>query len=374
MREGRLVAYVVPELAGGADRVADWKELHELLYASATDEGGTLDDPFAGWNSTYDGTPIPRTDMRVWRDTTVDRIRALAPQRILEIGVGSGLLLTELAPELHALPRFRPLRAGGGRAAARVAADPALAGKVVLDTRPAHEVGDIDGSFDTIVVNSVIQYFPSAEYLLDVLRAAARLLAPGGTLFVGDVRHAGLLRTFRAGVLAARSESPTRRDLDAAVAWEGELLCAPELFTGIDGLGSVEVLLKRGTAHDELTRYRYDVVLRAAAPAAVVEPVEHAWPVDLGALLADGPDAVRVTGIPNARLTADLSAQAELDGEPEPEPGEDPEELARTAEAAGYAVTPTWSVAGALQESHFHATESGVKVAFDWRRPGPWTC
>lgn len=38
------------------------------------------------------------TDMHEWRDTTVARIRALEPRRLLEIGAGTGLLLRDLAP------------------------------------------------------------------------------------------------------------------------------------------------------------------------------------------------------------------------------------------------------------------------------------
>ena len=65
---------------------------------------------------------------------------------------------------------------------------------VELLHRPATELQDMEaGSFDTVVVNSVVQYFPDIEYLLAVLQEAVRLLGPGGKIFLGDVRHLGLL-------------------------------------------------------------------------------------------------------------------------------------------------------------------------------------
>ena len=95
------------------------------------------------------------------------------PRRVLEIGVGSGLLLSELAPAASTTgaptcPR-RPSRPCGGRL------DPAWADRVRAATRtlPTSSPGCPAG-FDTIVINSVAQYFPSAEYLRDVLRRGAR--------------------------------------------------------------------------------------------------------------------------------------------------------------------------------------------------------
>lgn len=54
----RLTAYVVPALVGaGQEQVDEWRELHEILYAATEDDTELYDDGFAGWNSTYDGTP-----------------------------------------------------------------------------------------------------------------------------------------------------------------------------------------------------------------------------------------------------------------------------------------------------------------------------
>jgi len=45
-----------------------------------------------------------------------------------------------------------------------------------------------------------LQYFPSLDYLLCVLEGAVRAVAPGGFIFIGDVRSLPLLSAFHASV------------------------------------------------------------------------------------------------------------------------------------------------------------------------------
>ncbi|OQR64135.1 non-ribosomal peptide synthetase [Streptomyces maremycinicus] len=360
--ERRLAAYVVPSLDAGPEAdadagVADWKDLHELLYSAAGSEG--FEENFAGWNSMYDGLPIPLADMREWREATLDRIRALRPRRVLEIGVGSGLLLSRLAPDCEAYVGTDLSEEAVGALEAQVSATPGLADRVTLLARPAHNLGGLpEGHFDTIVVNSVVQYFPGGDYLTGVLRAAAALLAPGGALFVGDVRNLRLLRTLSAAVESGRvrdegdagetDKEALRAAVDRALAWEGELLVDPDYFTTLDGL-TADVRIKRGTHHNELTRYRYDVVLRPGTDAPAEMP-ESPWTAlgslhALELLLVGHPDRLRITGIPNARLAGDLAALDALGDSSRPAGatyGVDPESLHESAARHGYEAVLTW--------------------------------
>ncbi|MBK3569828.1 amino acid adenylation domain-containing protein, partial [Streptomyces sp. MBT62] len=356
--ERRLAAYVVPSLDAEAtpdEGVADWKDLHELLYSAAGSDG--FEENFAGWNSMYDGLPIPLADMREWREATLDRIRALRPRRILEIGVGSGLLLSRLAPDCAEYWGTDLSEEAVRALDAQVSAIPELADRVTLLARPAHDLTGLpEGHFDTIVVNSVIQYFPGGDYLTDVLRNAAELLAPGGAVFVGDVRNLRLLRTLSAAVESgrARDEDDTDKEalraaVDRAVAWEGELLVDPDYFTTLDGL-TADIRVKRGTHHNELTRYRYDVILHTR-PHAPEETPDSPWPAlgsaqALDALLAARPPRSRVTGIPNSRLADDLAALDALADSSRPAAGPygvDPETLYEIAARHGYELALTWN-------------------------------
>src|SRR5207249_5447861 len=83
----RLVAYVVPRTAdAGAvgsqgewerGQVAQWQNLYEDTYGASV---RSSEDPafnLAGWNSSYTGQPIAPDEMRVWVESTCDRILAL---------------------------------------------------------------------------------------------------------------------------------------------------------------------------------------------------------------------------------------------------------------------------------------------------------
>ncbi|WP_176732390.1 MULTISPECIES: non-ribosomal peptide synthetase, partial [unclassified Streptomyces] len=380
--ERRLAAYIVPSLdsepGDEAAQVEEWKELHELFYSAAGSEGrgegASVRENFAGWNSMYDGTPIPVEEMREWRDATIDRIREPGtPRRVLEIGVGSGLILSCLAPDCEAYWGTDVSQEAVRALRAQVDAVPGLASRVELSARPAHDTDGLpEGFFDTVVINSVAQYFPSADYLSDVLRKVAALLAPGGRVFVGDLRNLRLLRTLRAAVESRRPATPDDPDkaalraaVERSVSWEGELLLDPDYFTDLPGLPDFEadVLVKRATHQNELSRYRYDVVLRAreTVPVGPVRP----GPVRSGASAADGsevrwsaldglaaldellrtrPVRLRVTGVPNGRLAEDLSALRALEDSSTPAPdGIDPEAFHTLAGRHGYRCAVTWN-------------------------------
>ncbi|WP_159056341.1 non-ribosomal peptide synthetase, partial [Streptomyces sp. DSM 15324] len=364
--EAQLVAYVVPGNAerdrqAEADQVGEWLEVHDSLYGSERDE--VLGEDFTGWVSSYDGQPVAGHAMREWRERTVERIQELNPTRILEIGVGTGLLLARLAPdaEEYVATDFSPTVVDALRR--RVAADPALAGRVRLLTRAAHELAGLpEGHFDTVVINSVVQYFPNADYLAEVLDTALRLLAPGGSVFVGDVRNLRLLDAFAAGVQAGRTGTHDLSALRDAVAQmtrlENELLIDPYYFTALRAqlpeLGEVSVRLKRGRHDTELSRFRYDVVLRkrdgnpkpalaaetldwttAAGPAGVVERLESTRPA-----------ALVVTDVPNPRVTADVAlADALRSGEmaPAAEARTTVDDWYELGERLSYRVAVTWS-------------------------------
>ncbi|ARZ71658.1 putative nonribosomal peptide synthetase [Streptomyces albireticuli] len=378
----RLVAYVVPATgAGAADGglVDEWRDIHDQVYAASGP--APWGEDFRGWDSTYDGEPIPVEQMREWRDATVARIAELRPRRVLEIGVGAGLLLSRLAGhcETYWGTDFSP--AAVARLTAHVAADPELAGKTELRCRPADDVDGLPADFfDTIVINSVAQYFPDAGYLSEVLGKCLGLLAPGGALYVGDVRNLRTRRALQAGVAGHRpaDDASGRADaLDLAVDAEPELLVAPEFFTALaaadDRVTGVDIRLKRGLHHNELTRHRYEAVLRktsgTAGPAAETVPLpvdgleELPWErlatggsgadgvAALAARLATGGTGLRITGVPNGRVLAEFSALAALGrpgdvpATPVQGPGADPEALCRLGEALGLRPVATWSPA-----------------------------
>ncbi|WP_302216612.1 non-ribosomal peptide synthase/polyketide synthase [Streptomyces sp. JUS-F4] len=360
--DARLVAYVVPEAPGDEgqkDRqVRDWREIYESVYSDGSE--AEFGEDFTGWNSSYSGEPIPLGEMREWRDAAVARVREFGPRRLLEIGVGSGLLLARLAAECEQYWATDFSANVIGRLERQVA-DAGLADRVWLRCQAAEDTEGLpDGYFDTIVLNSVVQYFPTGDYLARVLDAVLRLLAPGGRIVLGDIRNVRMARRFQVAIQALRfgADVDSAR-LDAAVERalraEPELLVAPEFFVDFarcdDRLGAVDVRLKRGGYHNELTRYRYEVVLHSAGAAAtsVAEVQELVWGRDVSDLadllpwLGGSGTGLRVTGIPNARLADERQGPVTERGAADTM---DPEEFAHWGEEHGNQVVLTGSPDG----------------------------
>lgn len=366
-----LVAFVSPrrEQAGASDTAAaDWVDRWQTLYEDTYGSARRPADPsfdLAGWNSSYTGEPIDAAGMGEWLDATVDRIRSLRPGRVLEIGCGTGLILSRVAPDcahyqgvdlseqvIDNLREVLDARPDGGE-------------RIGLRAGPAHRAVRPGETYDTVILNSVVQYFPSVDYLFEVLEQALSAMPDGGHVFLGDVRSLRLLEAFHASVVAHRTRPGTPDTvLSAQTAWrmeaENELCLDPRLFAGLPArwprVESVRVLLKRGTADHELNRYRYDVVVTVAGErttgAAPAQPEWRDWQgegMDLGALAVlldtERPDRLALRGVPNARLARDLRLLTRLSGAAPDAvaPGVDPEELCALIERHGYQVEPSWA-------------------------------
>lgn len=122
-----------------------------------------------------------------------------------------------------------------------------------------------------VVINSVIQYFPSINYLLEVIRSAINALSPeGGRIFIGDVRSFALLELFHASVQGEHSaahltNAQFRQRVQRQISHENELTVAPEFFVALrqhfPAIRHVETLPKRARASNEMACFRYDVIL-----------------------------------------------------------------------------------------------------------------
>ncbi|HZE15135.1 MAG TPA: class I SAM-dependent methyltransferase, partial [Mycobacterium sp.] len=306
-----------------AESVEEWQHLYDELYGAEVAMSGFGMD-FRGWNSSYTGEPIPLEEMLEWRSATVDRIMALRPRRVLEIGAGSGLVLSQIAPHCeHYVATDMSAVAIDNLARWLERLQIGWRDRVQLLTQPAHVIGALPrGYFDTIILNSVIQYFPNAGYLAEVIDNAMDLLAPGGALFIGDVRNHTLQGAFQTAVALARTAASDtaeiRQRVQRAVLGEPELLLAPEFFSTWaaehSSVAGLDIEVKRGVADNELTRYRYDVIVyKTPAPVrSLATAPTWAWTHCAGLrglrtrLLSQRPTTVRVTEIPRAGLITDV--------------------------------------------------------------------
>jgi amino acid adenylation domain-containing protein len=378
----RLVAYLVPNAidAGGAARgeldaehVAQWQMLYDDTYAASA----PLEDPtfnIVSWNSSYTGLPIPGQEMREWVDQTVDRILARAPKRVLEIGCGTGLLLWRVAPscDRYTATDFSKTVIRGLEA--QLAGGVRRLPQVELRHCAAHEFDGIEpAAYDAVVLNSVVQYFPGIDYLVGVLKSAITAVAPSGFILIGDVRSLPLLEAYHTSVQLHRAPDPTpvgelQQRVRRQVVQEEELVIDPGFFAALarqaPAISRVIVRLKRGVHHNELTRFRYDVLLEIGGDASAevngtaLDWRRHALSVErIRRTLVDiAPERFAISGVPNARHQIEARAVRWVLGTPRhqtvadlrtalagPIDVEDPETLVALGEELGYAVDVTWT-------------------------------
>jgi SAM-dependent methyltransferase len=368
-------------------RVSQWRRAFDHVYRRGLEDHAPS---FVGWTSNFSNKPIPEAHMTEWLQCTVERIRSLGGKRILEVGCGVGLLLEQLAPGADAYCGTDLSPAAIDRLRAFASRRPAFKHVELLE-REAVDFSELAlHSFDTVVINSVAQYFPSLDYLHEVLEQALRVVASGGRIFVGDVRDSSLLQPFHAAVQFAKtpktaSVGSLKRKL--AIERERELAVDPDFFrrmsSALSRVTGVDVLIKRGS-DTELTRYRYDVVLHVAQPPAATSRLKE---VDAGVMsnealleqLAQKPEtSVGIRRLCNSRVVRDLhfaEALSALDDDCTPsdiaehiavynDTARDPESYYRLAEETGRNVSVTCSrdLSGGFFDVTF-ATRGQVRVA-----------
>ncbi|CAC5339765.1 MULTISPECIES: non-ribosomal peptide synthetase [Planktothrix] len=395
----RLVAYLVPALQNEAlpeqlaqwqsEYISDWQSLYERTYSQGQDSLADLTFNITGWNSSYTRQPIPASEMREWVENTVSRILAFQPERGLEIGCGTGLLLSRVAK--HCLEYWATdysqvaIQYVEGVCRAVEGLEKV---KLVCQTADNFE-GIAQHQFDTVVLNSIIQYFPSVDYLLEVLEGAINVISERGQIFVGDVRSLPLLEPYHAAVqLAQASDSKTveqwQQQVRQSMAGEEELVIDPTFFLALKQhfpkIAWVEIQPKRGLAQNELTQFRYDVTLHLEPINNQPLPISKAtviswfnWQLDQLSLtqiqeqlLTQKPELLGVRGIPNQRVEQALKIWEWVENAPEVETVEPLKKLLKQQVDSGINPEQVWQFAESLgYTAHLSWWESSQDGSFD---------
>lgn len=391
-RGKQLVGYIVPDLQNEADKqdsgsewqneqVSQWQSIYEETYRETDAES----DPtfnIIGWNSSYTGLPIPEQEMAEWLHQSVDRVLRLEPKRVLEIACGTGLLLFKIAPHCEKYLGTDFSAAGLNYIREQLNAPNRKWPHVTLQQRMADDFDGISAhSFDVAIVHSVVQLFPSLDYFVRVLENLVNTIKPGGYIYVGDLISLRLTTAFHTSVQL--SQAPARISTEEllervkkARLQEEQLFIDPDFFHAIaQELGKItgiQTQLRRGRALNEMTQFRYDVILQVGEKASngALDQIDWQDWQEAGLTISqlrrilseDKPELLGFKNIPNARIKKEMKALELLNKESRPDTaGElrkqlgtvsddgfvDPEALWALGDDLPYDVSVNWSETGA---------------------------
>lgn len=343
-----------------------------------------LGHDFVGWTSMYDLQEIDKMDMEEWLQDTLRTIKdGYDPEHVLEIGTGTGMILFNLEENLQSYFGLEPVEHAVNFVKS-VAQAKSLTGKVTVQVGTANDVDAVRGIMapTMAIVNSVAQYFPSPDYLHDVIAKLLRL-GTAHHLYFGDIRSYALYRQFQVTMakyrLGARpSRMELRKCMEQIAQSEKELLVDPAFFTALqdrypDLIEHVEIIPKCMEATNELSCYRYAAVVHVKYPGKITRTIhqikDDAW-IDFVAEAMDGSallkrlcagsnaSTVAVSNIPHSKTFFERSVVELLDSEVDDNDGcldvfaasseygsrsLSAKDISIIAEQAGYCVEISWA-------------------------------
>ncbi|UJR87254.1 Hypothetical protein I5071_460 (plasmid) [Sandaracinus amylolyticus] len=229
-----------------------------------------------GWADSYERRRFSDAEMREYVENFCTKLDSLLTpsSRVLEIGCGQGLVLFEIAPRVAEYVATDLTPAIIERNLQRVARR-GLSGVTLLPLA-AREIDRVPGrgTYDVVIASSVVHYFPNTLYLEDVIDRAIDLLGTQGAVYIDDLLDLDLKESVEEELRRFKAEHP---DAAPKLDWDQDLFVGRAFWAEIarrrPEIVSVEATPKLGRIPNELTRFRYDVLLRvdksrAGAPRA----------------------------------------------------------------------------------------------------------
>ncbi|MCB0729106.1 MAG: AMP-binding protein, partial [Ignavibacteriae bacterium] len=326
--ENRIIGYYVPEPEYVKTKehelyqrqIAGWKELYDTEYSQTEDvEIEDVEFNIIGWNDSFTGGIIEPEEMRAWRDDVVDVILSEKPVNVLEIGSGTGLIYYELAEKVKKYIGTDFSRSSMDQIRKQIGKGFRNYCETDLRIVSAHEIEiSEEENIDTVILNSIVQYFPGEDYMDQVVGKGISVLKGNGRIIIGDVRDNRLLEYFKGRLHINRlnhsaSVKEFKWAIEQDVIKEEELCFDPEYFVKLKSLypeiTNIEIKWKQASYINELSLYRYTAVIHVGDDHGkeIIDPKWQDWKdlTDTKSVIEDiknGKRLIAVMNVPNPRL------------------------------------------------------------------------
>lgn len=298
-------------------QVTNWNMVFNDYYSINASNKNPPSFNTTGWISSYTNKPIPSHHMTEWVNTITNRILSYKPTRVFEIGFGTGMLISKIAPTCQIYDAID----NSQQAVDFVAQNLVSNKKYNLSHVNLCQASGLDfelnnsQDYDCIIINSVIQYFPSLEYLTKIIEKIIPHIK-NGIIVLGDIRSYPLMIEFYISLLLKKkikteSIPELKKFVSEYQEKEKELFIHPEFFYYLQNefskISAVNIFHKTGTYKNEMNLFRYDVVLKIGQNESFLIDNTISWNAnskvdDIFKILDKNKyDTVILTQIPNKR-------------------------------------------------------------------------
>lgn len=273
------------------EKIKSWKQLFDDLYQQPSEATAIKKDAYHGWTSSFTQEAIPKLTMLDWVEATVQNIKCQNPIHILEIGCGTGLLVEQLAPSSETYTALDFSQEALDFIRTNLLYNNKNFSHVTLHHGDANRLTNFRTNFyDAIILNSIVQYFPSETYLLETLKQCETLLSDNGFIYIGDIKNKSLKKTFHQGVQLHRQKHPITLDtfnanLERAIETDAEQYFDASLFDKLKEYlhrpHKINIRQKVCGFTSEMSSFRFDAMIYFGEPVIFEPNIKLKWAPNL---------------------------------------------------------------------------------------------
>ena len=237
----------------------DFKDVWNLVAQHTTQ---AIND--YGWSSSYTGEKLPLEEMNQFIENFMIKSKPYITKdsRVLEIGCGHGIVYSNIAPlvDYYLATDLSDVIIEKNRKLARLKG----LDNIEFEAMPASSIDKVkEADFDLIICSSVINFFPETLYLEYVIRSAINLLKDEGIIYLDDMLSLEKKPEFIESLKRHKKRHPND---PVKVNREGDLFICKAFFELLQhkcpDIVECEITEKLGEIKNEVTKYRFDVILK----------------------------------------------------------------------------------------------------------------
>ena len=241
------------------------KNIYDTIYLQAADyEHGTINN--CGWQSSFTGSVISVEELSETYQWIRNLIHESDLSDVLEVGCGTGSLLLDYIDKAEECTVMEISSEAISYVKNRLNKE--QLNKIIFRNESALNI-NAQKKHTCIIINSVIQYLPSVEILINLITKLITATKPNGSIIIGDVRSLELMDICFLEKIRRKNQEKKSLDPNLGAFYykcrDSEIVLSPKFFYALKNrfneISHVDISVKNGVHKNELNYFRYDVIL-----------------------------------------------------------------------------------------------------------------